>query len=77
MKNFLSRFYLALILIFMYLPIVVLIIFSFNESKNMAVWTGFSLKWYEALFSDPIIGEAVWVTISIALLSRLAVSTLS
>ena len=71
MKNFLSRFYLALILIFMYLPIVVLIIFSFNESKNMAVWTGFSLKWYEALFSDPIIGEAVWVTISIALLSAL------
>lgn len=53
----------------MYLPIFTLIIFSFNESKNMAVWSGFSLHWYERLFSDPVIGQAVWVTLSVALLS--------
>jgi spermidine/putrescine transport system permease protein len=56
----------------MYLPIFTLIIFSFNESKNMAVWSGFSLHWYERLFSDPVIGQAVWVTISVALLSAVA-----
>jgi len=69
--NFFKRFYLAIILAFMYLPIAALIIFSFNESKNMAKWTGFSFHWYEQLFRDPAIAEALWVTISIALLSAL------
>lgn len=69
MTKLIKRFYLAIILTFMYLPIATLIIFSFNESKNMAKWTGFSLHWYEALFNDPIIAEALWVTISVALLS--------
>lgn len=72
MKLFLKRFYLAVMLIFMYLPIGALIIFSFNESKSMAKWTGFSLHWYEQLFSDPAIAEAVWVTISIAIIASLA-----
>lgn len=70
--RFLRRFYLALILLFMYLPIFSLIVFSFNESKNMAVWTDFSLKWYAELFQDPAIAEAVWVTLSIALLAASA-----
>ncbi len=69
MTRFLKRFYLAIMLIFMYLPIGALIIFSFNESKNMASWTGFSLHWYEQLFHDPVIAQALWVTISVALLS--------
>lgn len=72
MRKSLSRIYLGIILVFMYLPIFTLIIFSFNESKNMAVWSGFSLHWYERLFSDPVIGQAVWVTISVALLSAVA-----
>jgi len=71
-RKSLSRIYLGIILVFMYLPIFTLIIFSFNESKNMAVWSGFSLHWYERLFSDPVIGQAVWVTISVALLSAVA-----
>ena len=69
MKRFFSRAYLGVILVFMYLPILTLIIFSFNESKNMAVWSGFSLKWYEQLFADPVIGEAVWVTLSVAVIA--------
>lgn len=72
MIKFFKRFYLAIILIFMYLPIGALIVFSFNESKNMGAWTGFSLHWYKALFEDPIIAEAIWVTISVALLSAAA-----
>jgi len=75
MAKFFKRFYLALILLFMYLPIFTLIVFSFNESKNMGIWTGFSLDWYKALFHDPVIAEALWVTISVALLSA-AVATL-
>jgi spermidine/putrescine transport system permease protein len=71
-KLFFKRFYLAVILAFMYLPIGALIIFSFNESKSMAKWTGFSLHWYEQLFQDPSIAEAVWVTISIAIIASLA-----
>ena len=72
MKKIFSRTYLAIILAFMYLPIATLIIFSFNESKNMAVWTGFSFKWYEELFADPVIGQVVFVTISIAVLAAVA-----
>ena len=72
MKKFFSRFYLAIILAFMYLPIVTLIIFSFNESKNMATWTGFTLDWYGELFSDPAIGDAVFVTLSIAVIAALS-----
>lgn len=71
MKKYLSRVYLGIILVFMYLPIATLIIFSFNESKNMAVWSGFSLHWYQKLFSDPVIGNAVGVTLSVALISAL------
>lgn len=70
--RFFRRFYLAILLIFMYLPIVSLIAFSFNESRNMAVWTGFSFRWYAELFRDPAIGEAVWVTLSVALLAASA-----
>ena len=60
------------ILVFMYLPIAALIIFSFNGSKSMAKWTGFSLHWYEQLFSDPTIAEAIWVTVSIAIIAAVA-----
>ena len=69
MINFLKRFYLAIILIFMYAPILVLIVFSFNESKTMGVFTGFSLKWYETLFNDIFIKESIYNTLTIAVLS--------
>ena len=42
----------AVILIFMYAPIVTMIVLSFNESKSRAKWGGFSMKWYQALFHD-------------------------
>ncbi len=70
--SFVKRFYLAIIFIFMYLPIGALMVFSFNESKNMASWAGFSTHWYQQLFHDPVIAEALWVTISVALISSVA-----
>ena len=51
----LSRIYNTLIFIFLYAPIVVLIVFSFNNSKNRAVWHGFTTKWYSDLFHNDLI----------------------
>ena len=70
-KKICSRGYLALVLIFLYAPILTLIVFSFNASRTMGNWTGFSLKWYAELFSDPVIMNSLWVTVSIAILSAL------
>ena len=47
-----GRIYLALIFIFLYAPIATLIVLSFNESRFRGKWGGFSLKWYESLFSS-------------------------
>ncbi len=69
MKNFVKRFYLAILLIFLYVPIIMLMVFSFNEGKTMSKWTGFSLKWYVQLFKDKNVAEALTNTLSIALLS--------
>jgi len=70
-KRFFKRFYLAILLFFLYLPILMLILYSFNEGKTMNGWHGFSLHWYAELFSDPAIMESLWVTVSIAVLSSL------
>ncbi len=70
-KNFFKRFYLALLLLFLYLPIVTLMVFSFNSGDSMAKWEGFSFNWYVEMINDPTLMEALWVTISIAILSSL------
>jgi spermidine/putrescine transport system permease protein len=67
----LKRFYLGLILFFLYIPIVVLIVQSFNAGKSRAKWEGFSFRWYEELFHDPNIINALVITLSIALLAAL------
>ena len=70
MKDRLSRLYLYLIFVFLYAPIIILIIYSFNESKYR-VWTGFSLKWYIELFQDRQIMEALYNTIIVAVVASL------
>ena len=52
-----ERFYLILIFLFLYLPIGVLIVLSFNNSKSKVHWGGFTLKWYQKLFSNSAILE--------------------
>ena len=54
----LPNVYLAFILVLMYIPILLVILYSFNESKISSVWGGFSLKWYEELFRDKALLEA-------------------
>ena len=69
--KFIKRFYLGLVLAFLYIPIVVLIVQSFNAGKSRAKWEGFSFHWYEELFKDPNIMNALMVTLSIAVLAAL------
>jgi spermidine/putrescine transport system permease protein len=68
-KKAIMKFYLGLVLLFMYLPIIVLIIFSFNKSKSRGSWTGFTLKWYSQLFENSQIMDSLYNTLIIALLS--------
>lgn len=71
-----GKFYLFLIFVFLYGPIVTLMVLSFNESKFRGKWGGFSLKWYESLFSSREIMEALWTTLLLAFVSALAATIL-
>jgi len=71
MIKHLRRIYIGLILIFLYAPIAVLIVLSFNNSKSRVVWGGFTLDWYKNLFTNEIIISAFGTTILLALLSAL------
>lgn len=67
----LSRIYTALIFLFLYSPIAVLIIFSFNNSRNRVKWSGFTLKWYADLFENELILESLRITLMIAVLAAI------
>ena len=69
-KHIASKIYTTLVMLFLYLPIFVLIIFSFNEGKT-TVWKGFSLKWYEQLFRDDNIINALGNSLIIAVLASI------
>ena len=71
LRNFFKGTYLGLILLFLYAPILILILFSFNESKTLGNWTGFTFGWYEKLFRSSEITDAIIVTITLAVLSSL------
>jgi spermidine/putrescine transport system permease protein len=73
--DILSKIYSTLILLFLYAPIAVLIIYSFNSSKSRGVWGGFTLNWYVELFKDSQIMKALYYTLIIAVLSS-AIATL-
>ncbi|MDR2681875.1 MAG: ABC transporter permease subunit [Holosporaceae bacterium] len=60
---------LAIGYLFLYFPLICIVIYSFNESRFVTVWSGFSLKWYRALFSDPIMLRATVTSLKIACIS--------
>lgn len=68
-KTKLPNVYLAILLVCMYLPIALVIVYSFNESKISSVWGGFSLKWYEKLFNDRAMFEALFNSILLGISS--------
>jgi len=61
---------------FLYLPIVLLIVYSFNASRLVTVWGGFSTQWYVALWNNQALIDAAWVTIRVAFLSATAATLL-
>ena len=69
MRNAAKKIYITLIFIFLYAPIVTLIVLSFNASKSRAKWGGLTLKWYQNLFKNQDILNALWNTLLIAFLS--------
>lgn len=70
-KRVLGKVGMALLLVFFYAPILFMIIFSFNSSKSLTHFTGFSLCWYEAMLKNHSMMESLYVTIIIALLATI------
>lgn len=64
-----SRLLMGLVLLFLYAPIALLIVFSFNSGESSAVWQGFSLHWYRRLFQNRIIMESVYTTLLVSVLA--------
>ena len=69
MKKAGARIYTFLIFLFLYAPILVLVVFSFNASKSKAVWAGFTLDWYRQLFQNDMILNALAVTLAVSALA--------
>ena len=67
-----DRVLMALVFLFLYAPIIILIVFSFNAGTSSSVWKGFSLKWYESLLSNRLIMNSVYTTLMVSLLSTIA-----
>ncbi len=66
-QHYFGRAWMALVFLFLYLPLLFMVVFSFNSSRQDAVFTGFSLRWYEALGRDNKIVEGFWLSLQIAL----------
>ena len=63
------RLAMALVFLFLYAPILVLVVFSFNASNSRSVWAGFSLEWYQALIQDDMILSALYTTLLVSVLA--------
>lgn len=75
-KKFIERFYIGIIILFLYAPILILIALSFNSSKSRSKWGGFTLHWYKELFQNENIMSALYTTLIIALVSALVATIL-
>ncbi|MBR0464712.1 MAG: ABC transporter permease [Clostridia bacterium] len=68
-SRFLSNGYLILVLVFIYLPILYVVFFSFNEGKSLTHFTGFSLRWYQNMFEDRTMLECIYYTVLVAVIA--------
>ena len=76
MKKFFRNFYLLLIFLFLYAPIAVLMLYSFNDSKSRRIWHGFTTKWYVELFGDADILHSLYVTLLVAVIAAVLATLL-
>ncbi len=75
LKGLPSKLWLILLLAFMYLPIIYVVIFSFNDSRSLTHFTGFSLEWYEKMLDNSTMMESIYYTVVIAIIATV-VSTI-
>ena len=66
-----GKILMGIVIAFFYLPILYMIIFSFNEGKSLTVFTGFSLRWYQHMLESRDMMEALYTTFSVAILATL------
>ncbi len=71
LESFIKKFYLVTIFLFLYTPIITLMVFSFNSSKTMGRWTGFTFKWYKELFNNDRLMSALYYTLLIAIIASI------
>ncbi|MEG0542598.1 MAG: ABC transporter permease, partial [Angelakisella sp.] len=76
MKKWYVKSYVGAVMTFLYMPIAVLIVYSFNSSKSRSVWAGFSFKWYKELFADELIMTSLANTLIIALVASVVATIL-
>lgn len=76
MKKHVSRIYMAIVFFFLYSPIAVMALFSFNASKSRTVWTGFTFDWYAKLFHNETIINSLGVTMIVALIASIVSTVL-
>ena len=71
MVRFLKRSYIYLVFVFLYMPIAVLMVYSFNDSRSRGMWGGFTLRWYVELFQDRTIMSSLYSTLFIGVVSAI------
>ncbi|HBP37174.1 MAG TPA: spermidine/putrescine ABC transporter permease [Clostridiales bacterium] len=76
-RQLLKNAYMAVIFIFLYAPVAVLIVFSFNKAKSRSVWGGFTLEWYRKLLQNDDILKALQITLVVALISALVATVVA
>ena len=74
--SFGAKFYMVLVYAFLYLPILVLIVYSFNESKSRAVFSGFTFDWYAKLFHNEAIMSALLNSLVVAVIASVAATAI-
>ncbi|PKM73414.1 MAG: putrescine aminotransferase [Firmicutes bacterium HGW-Firmicutes-16] len=76
-KNYVGgKIFAALTYVFLYAPIVVLIVFSFNSTKSRTIWSGFTLNWYKELFNDSLIMSSLQTTITVSVIASVAAAVI-
>ena len=71
LRRIFSEFYMVIILIFLYAPILTMMVLSFNQSKSRTQWGGFTLEWYAQMFDSRSIMSALSTTLTVAFASAL------
>ena len=75
-KNTSGKIFTALTYVFLYAPIIVLIVFSFNSTKSRTQWTGFTFNWYKELFSDRLIMSSIETTLLVSVIASLVAAVI-